>query len=142
MADRNFLGPVTTREYNIATQLLSLDEQAGVQDALAVVAQFGGPQVVTEALAARVAVREDAGKYVRHTFSGAKTLQIPGDATLGALDNGAVLSGRVANTGSLTITGISGATVNAPTATNVVTANGSYRLTKVAANTWDLAWSN
>jgi len=142
MSDRNFLGPVATREYNIATQLLALNEQAGVLDALAVAAQFVGPQVVTDALAARVATQLDAGKYVRHTFSGAKTLQVPGDATMGALDAGAVLQGRVANTGSLTITGVSGATVNAPTTTNVVTANGSYRLTKVAANTWDLAWSN
>lgn len=142
MSDRNFLGPVTTREYNIATQLLSLDEQAAVLDAVAVVAQFGAALVVTDALAARVATQLDAGKYVRHTFSGAKTLQVPGDATMGALDAGAVLTGRVANTGSLTITGVSGATVNAPVTTNVVTANGSYRLTKVAANTWDLAWSN
>lgn len=142
MADRSFLGPVALREHNISTQLLDLNEQQGVQDALASFAQFGGLNVLTETLAARVAVRTDAGKYVRHTFNGAKTLQIPGDATLGDLDVGTRLKGRVANTGSLTITGVSGATVNAPVTTNVVTANGTYDLVKVAANTWDLFWSN
>ena len=45
MSDRNFLGPVATREYNIATQLLALNQQAGVLDAVAVAAQFVGPQV-------------------------------------------------------------------------------------------------
>lgn len=142
MADRSFLGPVLTRELNVATQLLEINEQTAVLDALASLSQYESFPVVTEATAARTAVATDSGKYIRWTFSGAKALSVPGDATLGPLDIGSQLTGRVANTGSLTITGTAGATVNAPTATNVVTANGTYILTKVAANTWDLAWSN
>lgn len=144
MADRSFLGSVLLRELAIATQqpLLGTDEQTAVLDALAVFSQYVNYPVVTEATAARTAVATDAGKYIRWTFSGAKALSVPGDATLGQLDIGSQLKGRVANTGSLTITGTAGATVNAPVGTNVVTANGTYTLTKVAANTWDLQWSN
>jgi hypothetical protein len=142
MADLNYLGPVLSRELSIATQLIELFEAKAIQDALALVLQQGGFYVSTVTTAAYVVVAADAGKYIRHTFNGAKTLQVQGDALLGPLDIGTRIKGRVANTGSLTITGVSGATVNAPTATNVVTANGTYDLIKVAANTWDLSWSN
>ena len=142
MADLNYLGPVLTRELNIATQLIELFEAKAIQDALALVLQQGGFYVSTVTTAAYTVLTSDAGRYVRHTFSGAKTLSVPGDATLGPLDIGTRIKGRVANTGSLTISGTAGATVNAPTATNVVTANGTYDLIKVAANTWDLSWSN
>ena len=142
MADRSYLGPIATQEIVKNTQLLDINEQASVIDALATYAQygsFGGPITITTAAYSPVAT--DAGKYLRHTFNGAKTLVVNGDATMGALDNGARIKGRVANTGSLTVSGAAGATVIAPGGTLVVTANATYDLVKVAANTWDLSWS-
>ena len=143
MADINkYLGANQVAEIVRATQLLSVIEQKAILDSLATSSNLGLVAVSTITTAAYTASSADLGSYLRHTYNGAKTLSVPGDATFGAADIGTRLKGRVANTGSLTISGTAGATVNAPTTTNVVTANGTYDLVKVAANTWDLFWSN
>lgn len=141
MADRSYLGAIAVQELAKETQLLDIAEQAAVIDALASFQKFGGFGINTIATAVYAPRSTDAGKYLRHTFSGAKTINIDGDALFGALDIGSRIKGRVANTGSATFAGTNGGVVNAPGGTLVVPANATYDLIKVAANTWDLSWS-
>lgn len=141
MADRSYLGAIATQELVKNTQLLDVNEQAAVIDSLAAYSQYAGFGINTVATAAYAFTAIDSGRYLRHTFNGAKTAVVNADATVGALDTGSRIKGRVANTGSITFSAGGGATLNAPGGTLVVPANATYDLIKVGPNAWDLSWS-
>lgn len=98
-------------------------------------------EVLTKSNASTTLALTDANNYLRFTYSGAKTITVPTNASV-AFPIGTIINGVVANTGNITFVPDSGVTINTPDSLVLGTTTFSvFILTKVATDTWDLTGS-
>ena len=123
--------------YETDTQILRLLNRATVAwDVQTAIAE--PTPLLTDATTAYQIVAADAGKYVRLTNAGAKTIDIVLDATE-PLAADTEYNFRNVGAGDATITPVVGVTVNLPTAGSLVIAQGgTATLKRVAADEFDL----
>jgi len=94
----------------------------------------GFAETVTESGTSRTLVLTDAGKYIRVTNAGAKTITVPPQASV-AWEIGTVITFRNAGAGELSFAEGAGVTVTPDDI--VLDENGTAQIILVTENNWD-----
>lgn len=93
---------------------------------------------VTDSTTTRSLTMSDAGKYLRFTNAGTKTLTVQDEADH-AITQDSEFHGRNVGAGDLTIAEDTAVTVNVPAGgTLVIPQGGTFTLKRIAADEWDL----